>query len=242
MAVGDVLPESPGDEIVTGAGAGGGPHVRVFLGDGSPAPGQAGNGFFAYGPTFTGGVSIAVGDVRSDVPGEEIVTGARSFGGPHVRIFSADGTPIDNGGFFAFDPGFSGGIEVAVGNFDGGGDADIAVAAGPGGGPHVKVFHADGSALSGGFFAYDGAFHGGVEVAAFQMDGGADEIVTVPRAGGGPHVRPFRSDGSPIGGGVFGFAASFTSGLSVAGSIGQVVVAPRGQPTLVRALPNSSLT
>ena len=242
VGVGDVAPDSPGDEIVTGAGAGGGPHVRAFLSDGSPAPGLAGSGFFAYGADFTGGVNVAVGDVRPDVPGDEIVTGAASHGGPHVRVFAADGTPLDNGGFYAFDPNFTGGIQVAVGNFDGAGGLRIAVAAGPGGGPHVRVFHANGSSLNDGFMAYSQAFIGGVDVGMTQIDAGLDEIVTVPRTGGGPHVRSFRSDGTPIGGGVFGFAGSVTTGLSVAGGDGFVVIGTQRAPTLVRVLPVSALT
>ena len=44
-------------QIVTGAGAGGGPHVRVFTGAGA----DTGIGFFAYGSGFTGGVTVAAG-------------------------------------------------------------------------------------------------------------------------------------------------------------------------------------
>ncbi|MEY2399316.1 MAG: serine protease [Actinomycetota bacterium] len=242
VAVGDVLPDVPGDEIVTGAGAGGGPHVRVFLGNGLPAPGQAGDGFFAYAPTFNGGVSVAVGDVRPDVPGEEIVTGAASRGGPHVRVFSANGTPLDNGGFFAFDPAFSGGVQVAVGNFDGADGMEIAVGAGPGGGPHVRMFHANGSPLGDGFFAYAANFAGGVDVTATQVDGNLDEVITVPRTGGGPHLRAFHAAGDPIGGGVFAFDPSFNTGLTVAAGAAQIAVGTRGAPTFVRALPISAVT
>ncbi|HVT77168.1 MAG TPA: S8 family serine peptidase [Acidimicrobiales bacterium] len=231
VAVGDVLPNSDGNEIVTGAGPGGGPHVRTFLASGTPAPGQAGSGFYAYGPYFTGGVSVAVGDVRPDVPGDEIVTGALSHGGPHVRVFSADGTPLDNGGFMAFDPAFTGGVSVAVGDFDGGSPGlEIAVAAGPGGGPHVRLFRADGSPLG-----------GGVRVGSVQLDGGLSEILTVPRTGGGPHLRAFRADGSPIGGGVMAFSTSVTTGLNVAGGATEVVVGTRGNPTLTRALTLSAV-
>ncbi len=236
VAVGDVLPDVAGDEIVTAAGAGGGPHVRVFLADGSPAPGQAGSGFFAYGPTFTGGVSLAVGDVRADLPGDEIVTGAASNGGPHVRIYAADGTLISDG-FMAFDKGFVGGVQVAVGDLGPTGGDEIAVAAGPGGGPHVRVFQFDGLPIWGnGFFAYASSFSGGVDLAVTGVDGGGfSEIVAVPRSSGGPHLRAFRSDGVPLGGGVFAFDASMTRGLTVAAGTAEIVVGTRGAPTLTRA-------
>lgn len=50
---GDSVPD-----INTGAGAGGGPHVKVFSGvDGSPLPPPNGS-FFVFAPAFTGGVSV----------------------------------------------------------------------------------------------------------------------------------------------------------------------------------------
>ena len=49
-------------EIITAAGIGGGPHIRVFNKDGRPLIG----GFFAYDKNFRGGVSLAVGDIDGD--------------------------------------------------------------------------------------------------------------------------------------------------------------------------------
>src|SRR5262249_45352768 len=63
--------------------------------------------------------------------------GADSGGSPQVKVFDAGGTQIAS--FLAFAPGFQGGVRVAVGDVNGDGVPDLIVAAGPGGGPHVKI-------------------------------------------------------------------------------------------------------
>ena len=150
--------------------------------------------FFAYDPVFAGGVNVAVGDVNGDGLAD-IITGAGPGGGPHVRIWSgADFTEL--GGFFAYDPAFPGGVNVAAGDVNGDGLADIITGAGPGGGPHVRIWSgADFSELF-GFFAYDPAFPGGVNVAAGDVNGdGLADIITGAGPGGGPHVRIFERSG-----------------------------------------------
>jgi FG-GAP repeat len=126
------------DDIVTGAGASGGPHVRAFsLAGGGLAEIAS---FFAYDPLFTGGVSVAAGDVNGDGV-DDIVTGAGASGGPHVRAFTmATGALTEVASFFAYDPLFTGGINVAVGDVNGDGVGDIVTGAGASGGPHVRVF------------------------------------------------------------------------------------------------------
>jgi hypothetical protein len=120
-------------EIITAAGAGGGPHIRVFDGSGAPFTSSAlpsfVNSFFAYG-TFSGGVYVAAGDVSGDgVP--EIVTGAGSGGGPHVKAFSGvNGALVDS--FFAYEGSFTGGVRVGVADFNADGRYDIRTIPGPG--------------------------------------------------------------------------------------------------------------
>ena len=72
-----------------------------------------------------------------------LATAAGPGGGPHVRTFRADGTPVAS--FFAYDAGFRGGVNVALGDLDGDLDDEIITGAGPGGGPHVRVFRSDGT-------------------------------------------------------------------------------------------------
>ena len=208
------------DEIVTGAGPSGGPHVRVLKVSGGTITELA--GFYAYDPAFSGGVSVACGDVTGDgVP--EIITGAGPGGGPHVRVFSlAGGVVTEVTGFYAYNPEFPGGVSVAVGDVNGDGVAEIITGAGPGGGPHVRAFSLAGGVVTevAGFYAYDPAFTGGVSVAAADLTGdGVAEIITGAGAGGGPHVRAFSLAGGVVTevASFYAYNPEFPGGVSVAG-------------------------
>lgn len=184
VAAGDVNGDNV-DDLITAAGPGGGPHVKVFSG----ADGSLLASFFAYVPGFDKGVFIAAGDIDGDGL-SEIVTGADAGGGPHVQTFNGR-TGIRGNGFFAYDQGFSGGIRVATGDVDGDGKDEIITGAGAGGGPHVKVFADDGFLLR-SFFAFEQSFTKGIYVAAgnFGRSSG-DDIVIGSGAGASPVVRVY---------------------------------------------------
>jgi fibronectin-binding autotransporter adhesin len=157
VAAGDVNGDGRAD-IITGAGPGAGSHVKVFSGTNLDLL----RSFFAYDQTFLGGVYVAAGDVNGD-SSADIITGAGPGGGPHVRVFDGGSLqPLQS--FFAFDANFQGGVRVAAGDVNGDGFADIITGAGPGGGPHVKVFDSHTLDLLHSFFAYEPNFAGGVFV------------------------------------------------------------------------------
>src|SRR5262249_35670134 len=112
-------------DIITTPGPGGGPVVNVVSGrDGSLLA-----SFFAFNPNFRTGQTVSAGALDGDGHAE-IVVGAGIGGGPAVAVFRGTDQALVRS-FFAFDPNFRGGVNVAVGNFPGIGQA-IAATPGPG--------------------------------------------------------------------------------------------------------------
>lgn len=127
--------------------------------------------------------------------------------------------------FLAYDINFRGGVRVATGDMNRDGIADIITAAGPGGGPHIKVFDGLTGREIDSFFAYDAGFTGGVFVAVGNVTGDSTpDIITGAGAGGGPHVKVFDGNKHPPRGIIppspienfFAYDAGFTGGVTVA--------------------------
>lgn len=145
------------DDIIVGAAING--HVKVFNG----ANGAQLHSFFAF-PGFSGSVSVAAGDLNSDKHAELIVGAGPGAPGGHVKVF--DGlTGQELLSFFAYDPNFLGGVRVGTGDVDSDTIPDIITGAGPGAGPHVKIFRAIDLLVLHNFLAYEPDFLGGVFVA-----------------------------------------------------------------------------
>ncbi len=117
------------DDIVVATRTGSS-HVKVFSGlDGSLL-----QSYIAFDAGYTGGISIAAGDLNDDGRAE-IVVGALQ-GVSHVKSFSGlDGSELAS--FFAYE-GSLGGVSVAILDGDGDGIADIGT--GSRVGSHVKAF------------------------------------------------------------------------------------------------------
>lgn len=188
MSLNTVQPETP--IYATGAGAGGGPAVNVYSGVDNTVLAS----FFAFEENFTGGVQTAVADVNNDGI-SDVIVGAGAGGGPRVQVFNgATNFTTTLFDFFAFSTAFTGGVDVAGGDFNADGFADIVVGAGPGGGPQVNIFDGRTGNILTQFYAYDVSFTGGVTVAVGDVDGSSfNSVVTGAGAGGGSHVKTFRN-------------------------------------------------
>lgn len=162
VAAGDVNGDGRAD-IITGTGAGGAPHVKVFNG----ASGNEIRSFFAFDPAFAGGVFVAAGDIDGD-GFADIIVGSGPGGAPHVKVFSG-ATTAELLSFFPFPAGFTGGVRVASGDLDGDGRAELVVSPGAGALPEVRVF--DGSTTNeiAKFLGYPATVTNGVFVGAASL-------------------------------------------------------------------------
>jgi hypothetical protein len=205
VAVGDM----DGDgklEIVCGAGSGGGPVITVWHPEGILL-----NSFFGFDPSFRGGMTVAVGDVTGDGK-NDIVAGAGDTGGPMVVVFNLAG--LRESAFFAYESSFRGGVNVAVGDVNGDGRADIVTGVGNSGGPLVKVFTSGGQ-IEEAFYAFDPNLRGGVTIAVGNTDARVGENIFATPSFGDPEIRAFSGFGV-LQAGFRPFPPGYTNSLNMA--------------------------
>jgi glucose/arabinose dehydrogenase len=193
------------DEIIVSPDQGGGPRVKIFRnGDLHTV---AADFFGIEDPNFRGGARVGVGDLNGDAKADVIVS-AGFLGGP--RVAGYDAVSVLNGNpsrlfndFFAFEETLRNGTFVAVRDIDFDGIADLAVAAGPDGGPRIQIFSGAGlvqdnslNVLS-NFFAGDPNQRGGTRI-GFVNDSTSLLVGTAPGTVGRVLIYDFDSFSPPI--------------------------------------------
>jgi len=216
VASGDVTGDGVPD-LVTGAGATGGPHVIVWDGGSlSHNSLSAKASFFAYAPTFLGGVSVATGDLNGDGV-REIITGAGIGGAPQVNVYSGGSFALMHS-FFAYDTRFAGGIFVAAGDLTGDHHAEIITGTGQGGDAKVNLFDGQNFQRLGSFSPYQQGYNGAVRVGATDYYGtGKQNIITGAgnNIGQNPNVKIFDFDTTLLDSIFTGNSAGFQNGVFV---------------------------
>jgi len=111
VAAGDLNGNGKAD-IITGAGEGGGPHVKVFdfANDNLKANGYLDASFFAFDPGFKGGARVAAIDRTDDGKSEILVVGGKD-GRSLVNTYSNSTFGLVNQ-FYVFAPTYSGGTNI----------------------------------------------------------------------------------------------------------------------------------
>ncbi len=229
------------EEIVVGAGPGLKNTARIkVLSFDEQGLENAGIDFIAFPNTYKLGVKVALGDVDGDGI-LEIIAGAgpSPLSPARVKVFKVDTSGglgswgisstfsdfiVDFGDWYPYIFG----VNVAAGDVDGDGMAEIIAGAGPN--PLQKavvaVYRGDGTFTGTRFEAYpSNNYRFGVNVAARDLDGdGVAEIITGP--GPSPFsdswIRVFRGDGTLLSDGFLAFPDSVKFGAKVTtGNIGE---------------------
>jgi uncharacterized protein (TIGR03118 family) len=212
VAVGDVNGDGIPD-IIAGTGPSVTNEVRAFDGrTGKALPGVLGD----FAPfAGKGGVFVAAGDVNGD-GSDDIIVGADAGQAPTVAVFNGPNGKLLTQ-FLADTPKFLGGVRVAAGDVNGDGKADIITGLGAGSLPLVRVFTGADDSLLATLLAGDANFHGGVFVAAGDVNGdGKADIVTGLGAGGKPQVQVFNGADFTSLGTALAADGNFAGGVRVA--------------------------
>jgi hypothetical protein len=178
-----------------------------------------------FGSSFKGGASVALGDLSGNGIADIVVASGPSGGTMPgtVQVYSgstrnliASYTPLGS---------FGGGLDVAVGDVNGDGHADLVVGVQANGSPVVTVINGVTGRVMDQFLAYASGYQGGVRVSVGDVnaDGHADVVVAPGMGSDGRAVKVFSGMSVMTGTGtpqllasLNPFSAQYTGAVSVA--------------------------
>ena len=210
-------------ELITGAGVGGGPNVKVFKINPTTGAQTVQSNFFAFGgSTFTGGIYVAAGDTNDD-GFADVIVGAGATGGPRVSVYGGSATGVNTSStlndFFAYASNFTGGVVVAAGQRNAVAGDEVITAPASNGGYHIRSFNCNGTGnsptLVDNFFAFNNTTSiGGLSLAAGLLNAGTIDDLIIGTSNGGYGVL-IDSDTSGIAGTPFaGFNGAIRAGVA----------------------------
>jgi len=177
-------------EIVVGAGKGGGAHVRILDIYGNPT---VSSGFFAFDESlYREGISVKSGDITGDGLDEILVLTNHSKT-PVVRIFTFSGKMLAEFSVDHFDS--LGKLNLGVVDLSDDGYDEIIVSGGYGSESKIAVYLANGIKLL-DYSVYNKHLRSGLMAVGLDVSGeSGEEIITAPGFTGGPHIKIFNNLG-----------------------------------------------
>lgn len=170
VAVGDI-DNNKIKEIIVAPGPGFDAPIKIYSRHGF----KVRQDWYPFGKGYTGGYSVAVGNVLGKDP-NEIILGTGEGYVPQVSIYN-DGFRLHTS-WNPLNKAFLGGISVAAGNLDGVGFEEIVVGPASKSKPVIHTFDAQGNGVAEPFVAYQAFNTPGIMVQAVDVDfDGKDDIV-----------------------------------------------------------------
>ena len=183
------------DEIITGPGPSGGPHIKAFRPDGTLVL-----EFFAFDPGMSQGISVVGGDFNGDGQ-DEIAVARQGAGQSEVRVYRfVSGVPELAITFSGSVPEYASGVELSAGDANGDGRTDIIVSQQAG--TDVRAYTMGGILLR-SWKPYAANQADAVRAAVGDIDGdGVSELVAAPapRTVAPSGVVTAAADGTPASG------------------------------------------
>jgi hypothetical protein len=179
-----------------------------------------------FGSGYTGPLSVALGAVNRDAVADiAVAQGAGSAGAVKV-LDGKTGKALAS--YYPFRASFRGGATVALGDVNADGRADVVVGSGPGATAQVKVYDSATRRPAGTLIPFARSFHGGISVAARDLNGDRRAELVVGSGPGMPAtVQVFDGATSTLQDSFAPFAPTVRGGVSVA------VVPLGGKPYVV---------